>query len=64
VSTDAVLPTLAEPPRRRILTLVRDGELPAGEIAEPLDITVQAVSQRLAVAADGGDPGLDPWGSA
>jgi DNA-binding transcriptional ArsR family regulator len=47
VTPDAVLRALAEPNRRRILTLVRDGELPAGEIAEHFDITPQAVSQHL-----------------
>jgi len=54
VSTDAVLRALAEPQRRRILTLVRDGERPAGEIAEHFDITHQAVSQHLRVLRDAG----------
>jgi DNA-binding transcriptional ArsR family regulator len=54
VSTDAVLRALAEPQRRRILTLVRDAELPAGEIAEHFDITPQAVSQHLRVLKDAG----------
>jgi DNA-binding transcriptional ArsR family regulator len=54
VSTDAVLRALAEPRRRRILTLVRDHELPAGEIAEHFDITPQAVSQHLRVLKDAG----------
>jgi DNA-binding transcriptional ArsR family regulator len=54
VSTDAVLRALAEPQRRRILTLVRDGELPAGQIAEHFEITHQAVSQHLRVLRDAG----------
>ena len=54
MSTDAVLRALAEPQRRRILTLVRDGERPAGEIAEHFDITHQAVSQHLRVLRDAG----------
>jgi DNA-binding transcriptional ArsR family regulator len=54
VSTDAVLRALAEPQRRRILTLVRHGELAAGEIAEQFDITHQAVSQHLRVLRDAG----------
>ncbi len=54
MSTDAVLRALAEPQRRRILALVRDGELPAGEIAEHFDITHQAVSQHLRVLRDAG----------
>jgi DNA-binding transcriptional ArsR family regulator len=54
VSTDAVLRALAEPQRRRILALVRDHELPAGEIAGHFDITPQAVSQHLRVLKDAG----------
>jgi DNA-binding transcriptional ArsR family regulator len=54
VESDAVLAALAEPRRRRILTLVRDGELPAGEIARHFDITPQAVSQHLRVLKDAG----------
>ena len=54
MSTDAVLRALAEPQRRRILTVVRDGELPAGAIAEHFDITHQAVSQHLRVLKDAG----------
>ena len=49
-----MLRALADPQRRRILTLVRDGELPAGEIAEHFDITHQAVSQHLRVLKDAG----------
>jgi DNA-binding transcriptional ArsR family regulator len=51
---DAVLRALAEPQRRRVLHLVRDGERPAGEIAEHFDITHQAVSQHLRVLKDAG----------
>ena len=54
MSADAVLRAIAEPQRRRILTLVRDGELPAGEIADHFDITHQAVSQHLRVLKDAG----------
>ena len=54
MSADAVLRALAEPQRRRILTLVRAGELPAGEIAEHFDITPQAVSQHLKVLKEAG----------
>ena len=54
MNTDAVLRALAEPQRRRILTLIRDGELPAGEIAGHFDITHQAVSQHLRVLKEAG----------
>jgi DNA-binding transcriptional ArsR family regulator len=54
VTTDAVLRALAEPQRRRILELVRDGELTAGRIAEQFEITPQAVSRHLRVLKDAG----------
>jgi DNA-binding transcriptional ArsR family regulator len=54
VTTDAVLRALAEPRRRRILTLVGDREIPAGEIADHFEITHQAVSQHLRVLKDAG----------
>lgn len=43
------LQVVAEPHRRRILGLVWDDELAAGEIAREFDITFGAVSQHLAV---------------
>lgn len=48
-SPDEVIRALAEPQRVRILRLVGNGELAAGEIAEHFDITAQAVSQHLRV---------------
>jgi DNA-binding transcriptional ArsR family regulator len=46
---DAVLRALADPHRREIVRLVRDTELPAGQIAAHFDLTQQAVSQHLMV---------------
>jgi DNA-binding transcriptional ArsR family regulator len=51
---DVALRALAEPRRREILALVRDRELPAGEIARQFDITRPAISQHLAVLRDAG----------
>lgn len=51
---EAALKAIAEPSRRRILTLVRDGELSAGEIATQFDVTRQAVSQHLGVLKEAG----------
>jgi len=46
---------LAEPRRRRILELVRDQELPAGEIAvEFSDVSRPAISQHLKVLREAG----------
>jgi DNA-binding transcriptional ArsR family regulator len=54
VAVEAALKALAEPSRRRILTLVRDAELSAGEIASQFEVTRQAVSQHLTVLKEAG----------
>jgi DNA-binding transcriptional ArsR family regulator len=46
---EAALRAIAEPRRRRILQLVRDDELSAGEIAAQFDISRPAVSQHVNV---------------
>lgn len=51
---EAALRALAEPRRRRILTLVRGGELSAGEIAAQFEISRPAVSQHLTVLREAG----------
>jgi len=51
---EAALKAIAEPHRRRILTLVRDGELSAGEIAGHFEITGPAISQHLNVLKEAG----------
>ena len=51
---ETTLKAIAEPRRRRILTLVRDGELSAGEIAAHFDVTRPAVSQHLNVLKEAG----------
>lgn len=45
---------IAEPRRRRILGLVWDEEMAAGEIAGSFDVTFGAVSQHLAVLRESG----------
>jgi DNA-binding transcriptional ArsR family regulator len=54
MGVEAALKALGEPRRRQILTLVRDGELSAGEIAAHFDITRPAISQHLGVLKDAG----------
>ena len=49
---DLALRALAEPRRREILALIRDRELPAGDIARRFDVTRPAISQHLAVLRD------------
>ena len=51
---ETALKAIAEPSRRRILTLVRDEELSAGEIASHFEITRPAVSQHLTVLREAG----------
>jgi len=48
------LQVVAEPHRRRILDLVWDDELAAGDIANEFEITFGAVSQHLAVLRNAG----------
>jgi DNA-binding transcriptional ArsR family regulator len=51
---EAALKAIAEPHRRRILVLVRDGELSAGQIAAHFDVTRPAISQHLNVLKEAG----------
>jgi DNA-binding transcriptional ArsR family regulator len=51
---EAALKAIAAPRRRRILTLVRERELSAGEIAAHFDVTRPAVSQHLNVLKEAG----------
>src|SRR2546425_11469659 len=51
---ETALKALAEPNRRRILTLVRDEELTAGEIASHFAVSRPAVSQHLTVLKEAG----------
>jgi len=46
---DAALRAISQPRRRQILSLVRNGELSAGEIAGHFEVTRPAVSQHLTV---------------
>jgi DNA-binding transcriptional ArsR family regulator len=51
---EAALKALGDPGRRRILTLVRDEERSAGEIAAEFDVSWPAVSQHLRVLKQAG----------
>lgn len=48
------LQVIAEPTRRRILSLVWDEEMAAGDIAARFDVTFGAISQHLGVLRDAG----------
>jgi DNA-binding transcriptional ArsR family regulator len=45
---------LAEPTRRRILDLLRDGERPVGELVDRLTLSQPGVSKHLRVLRDAG----------
>lgn len=51
---EAVATAIADPTRRRVLELVRDRELPAGEIAGEFEISRPAVSKHLRVLREAG----------
>jgi DNA-binding transcriptional ArsR family regulator len=51
---ETALKAIAEPHRRRILSLVREQELSAGEIASHFEVTRPAVSQHLTVLREAG----------
>lgn len=51
---DKAILALAEPRRRDILYLVRDGELTSSAIASHFDITPPAISQHLKVLEEAG----------
>jgi DNA-binding transcriptional ArsR family regulator len=51
---DSAVRAIAEPRRREILSLVREDELSAGEIASRFDVTRPAISQHIAVLRDAG----------
>ncbi|MGZ7003900.1 MAG: ArsR/SmtB family transcription factor [Acidimicrobiales bacterium] len=50
----SVFDVIAEPNRRRILDLLRDGERPVGAIVDELDISQPAVSKHLRVLREAG----------
>ena len=54
MSVEAAVKAIAAPRRRQILSLVRDRELSAGEIAVHFDVTRPAVSQHLNVLKEAG----------
>jgi DNA-binding transcriptional ArsR family regulator len=51
---EAALRAIAEPRRRRILELVGERELSAGEIASHFEVTRPAISQHLGVLKEAG----------
>ncbi len=53
---------LADPSRRRILDLLREGERPVGELVDHLRVSQPAVSKQLRILRDEGLVGVRPMG--
>ncbi|HEX7134749.1 MAG TPA: metalloregulator ArsR/SmtB family transcription factor, partial [Iamia sp.] len=51
---DRVFSALADPTRRDIVARLCDGDATVNELAEPYDVTVQAVSKHLKVLEEAG----------
>ena len=51
---EAAAAALADPIRRRVLELVRDAEIPAGELAAQFPVSRPAVSRHLRVLREAG----------
>jgi DNA-binding transcriptional ArsR family regulator len=49
-----VFSALADPTRRDMVTRLADGDATVNELAEPYDVTLQAVSKHLKVLEDAG----------
>jgi DNA-binding transcriptional ArsR family regulator len=45
----SIFAALADPTRRAILARLREGEAPVGELAEPFEISLPAISRHLKV---------------
>ncbi|HUT48408.1 MAG TPA: metalloregulator ArsR/SmtB family transcription factor [Alphaproteobacteria bacterium] len=53
-SRDRVFHAVADPNRRRILEILREGERTAGQIVERFDVSFAAVSQHLKILLESG----------
>lgn len=51
---NAVFRALADPTRRQILSMLRDGPLTSGEIASHFDSSWPTISRHLAILSEGG----------
>ncbi|MEO3801919.1 metalloregulator ArsR/SmtB family transcription factor [Nonomuraea sp. B1E8] len=51
---DGTLAALADPTRRKVIDLLRDGPRPAGELAQAVQMSAPALSRHLRVLRAGG----------
>src|SRR2546421_6822032 len=63
VAKQSAYRAIGDPTRREILRLLREGDLPAGEIAASFDISWPSISRHLAVLAQAGLVKADRRGS-
>ena len=52
MSLQNTMKALADPIRREILSMLKNGKMTAGEIAEKFDVTMASVSRHLSVLKD------------
>jgi DNA-binding transcriptional ArsR family regulator len=62
IAVNSTFDVLAEPQRRRILDLLRDGEQPVGDLVDRLEISQPGVSKHLRVLRDAGLVSVRPDG--
>jgi DNA-binding transcriptional ArsR family regulator len=62
IAVNSTFDVLAEPQRRRILDLLRDGEQPVGDLVDRLEISQPGVSKHLRVLRDAGLVSVRPEG--
>jgi DNA-binding transcriptional ArsR family regulator len=53
-SLDTTFAAVSDPTRRAILTALTEGEASITQLAEPFDVSLQAVSKHVGVLADAG----------
>ena len=53
-ATSDVFQAIADPTRRALLHRLAAGERTAGELAQPFDVSLSAISQHLAILRDAG----------
>jgi DNA-binding transcriptional ArsR family regulator len=51
---DTVFAALADPTRRRILTMLLEDDMAVTDVAEPFDMSLAAISKHLVVLTDAG----------
>ncbi|MFC0199204.1 ArsR/SmtB family transcription factor [Paracoccus rhizosphaerae] len=54
VRLDLIFAALADPTRRRVLTMLLEDDMAVSDVAQPFDVSLAAISKHLAVLAAAG----------